>query len=90
MEDSSLSAYELTTDRLLAMLPEDVAIYGAHCCRTDTPPAAPKLSVKELRDLNTAVEKILEGKAEGRGTILRRFPVDAQMTIVTLYPFGNW
>jgi glyoxylase-like metal-dependent hydrolase (beta-lactamase superfamily II) len=90
MADSSLSAYEATANRLLAMLPEDTAIYGAHCCRTDSPPAAPKLGVQELRDLRAAVVKILDGKGEGHGTILRRFPVDAQMTLVTLYPFGNW
>ena len=90
MEDSSLSAYEATTERLLAMLPEDTAVYGAHCCRSDAPPAAPKLGVQELRDLRTAVVEILGGHAQGHGAILRRFPVDSQMTLVTLYPFGNW
>jgi hypothetical protein len=26
----------------------------------------------------------------GRGVIIRRFPVNDRMTLLTLYPFANW
>jgi hydroxyacylglutathione hydrolase len=87
--DSSLSAYVATADRLLAILPADTVIYGAHCCRNDAPPEAPWLSMNDLRDVRRAVQNIRTGKATGRGFIFRRFPVNSLMTIVTLYPFGN-
>ena len=36
-----------------------------------------------------AAADILVGKAKGRGFLLRRFPVNARMTLLTFYPFGN-
>jgi hydroxyacylglutathione hydrolase len=89
LPDSSLSAYEASADRLLATLPADTVIYGAHCCRNDTPPEAPWLGMNDLRDVRRTLENIRTGKATGRGLIIRRFPVNSRMTIVTLYPFGN-
>jgi hydroxyacylglutathione hydrolase len=89
MPDSSLSAYKATADRLLAIISADTTIYGAHCCRNDAPPEAPWLDMSDLRDMRQAIENIQTGKARGRGFILRRLPVNARMTIVTLYPFGN-
>ena len=89
LPDSSLSAYLATVDRLLEILPADTVIYGAHCCRNDAAPAAPWLSMNDVRDVRRAVQNILTGNAVGRGFIIRRFPVNALMTIVTLYPFGN-
>ena len=86
---SSLSAYLATADRLLATLPGDTVIYGAHCCRNDAPPGAPWLDMDDLRDVRRAVENIRTGTATGRGFIIRRFPVNPRMTIVTLYPFAN-
>jgi glyoxylase-like metal-dependent hydrolase (beta-lactamase superfamily II) len=89
LPDSSLSAYATTADRLLAIIPADTIIYGAHCCRNDAPPEAPWLDMNDLRDVRRAVENIRSGKGQGGGIILRRLPVNARMTIVTLYPFGN-
>jgi hydroxyacylglutathione hydrolase len=89
MPDSSLSAYVATADRLLATLPADTVIYGAHCCRNDAPPQAPWLGMNDLRDVRRAVQNIRTGNATGRGIIIRRYPVNSLMTIVTLYPFGN-
>jgi len=89
MPDSSLSTYVATADRLLGTLPADTLIYGAHCCRNDAPPAAPWLAMQDLRDVRQAVENIRGGNASGRGFIIRRYPVNAQMTLVTLFPFGN-
>jgi len=89
MPDSSLSAYEATADRLLSLLPPDAVLYGAHCCRSDAPPGAPWLSVGDLRAVRRAVDDIRSGKARGQGTLLRRYPVNHQMTLITFYPFGN-
>lgn len=89
LPDSSLSTYVATVDRLVATLPGNTVIYGAHCCRNDALPAAPWLDMNDLRDVRKAVENIRTGNAAGRGFIIRRFPVNERMTIVTFYPFGN-
>lgn len=89
MPDFSLSAYAATTKRLLADLPADTVIYGAHCCRNDVPAQAPYLAMSDLRDVGTAVAAIEFGKAKGTGFILRRFPVNSRITLITLYPFGD-
>jgi hydroxyacylglutathione hydrolase len=89
MPDSSLSTYEATSDLLLATLPADTIIYGAHCCRNDGPPEAPWLGMNDLGDVRRAVHNIRTGQAKGQGLIIRRFPVNTRMTIVTFYPWGN-
>ncbi len=89
MPDSSLAAYAFTADRLSATLPAATVIYGAHCCRNDFPAQAPWLSMSDLRDLSTAVKAVEAGTAKGRGVILRRYPVNSRMTLITLFPFGN-
>lgn len=87
--DSSLSDYLATIERLQSTLPADTVLYGAHCCRNDVVGQAPYLSMADLADVRTAIEKIRSGRAEGRGFIIRRFPVNSRMTLLTLYPFGN-
>lgn len=87
--DSSLSTYVTTIDRLLATLPPDTQLYGAHCCRNDAPPQAPWLSTSDLEDTRAAIKRIQAGDLEGRGFIIRRFPVNSRMTMLTLYPFAN-
>ncbi|THD57953.1 MBL fold metallo-hydrolase [Phenylobacterium sp.] len=89
MPDSSLSAYVSTADRLLATIPADTTIYGAHCCRNDAPAQAPWMKMNDLRDVRQAAADIQSGKGRGRGLIIRRFPVNSRMTLLTLYPFGN-
>jgi hydroxyacylglutathione hydrolase len=89
MPDSSLSTYEATSDLLLATLPADTIVYGAHCCRNDAPPEAPWLGMNDLGDVRRAVHNIRTGQAKGQGLIIRRFPVNTRMTIVTFYPWGN-
>jgi glyoxylase-like metal-dependent hydrolase (beta-lactamase superfamily II) len=87
--DSSLSTYVATIDRLLALLPPDTRLYGAHCCRNDAPPQAPWLSTRDLEDTKAAIKRIQAGELEGRGFIIRRFPVNDRMTMLTLYPIAN-
>jgi glyoxylase-like metal-dependent hydrolase (beta-lactamase superfamily II) len=89
MPESSLSTYVKTADRLLATLPADTTLYGAHCCRNDMPAQAPWLMLQDLRDVRQASADILAGKAQGKGVLMRRFPVNSRMTLETFYPFGN-
>ncbi len=89
MPDSSLSTYEATADRLLAAIPADTVIYGAHCCRNDAAPGAPWLIMSDLGDVRRTVQSIRSGQAQGKGLIIRRFPVNTRMTLVTFYPWGN-
>ena len=88
--DSSLSAYISTFDWLIATLPADTRVWGAHCCRNDAPPSAPWLDMTDLQDAREAMEKVKEGDSEGRGFIIHRFAVNARMTMLTLYPIANW
>jgi glyoxylase-like metal-dependent hydrolase (beta-lactamase superfamily II) len=87
--DSSLAAYAATVDRLLAILPGGTVIYGAHCCRNDLPSQAPWLGLNDLQDVGRAVRNIEAGHAKGVGFFLRRYPVNARMTLLTFYPLGN-
>lgn len=87
---ASLSSYVATFDRLLIDLPKDVTIYGAHCCRNDVVAQAPWLSLSNILDARAAILSVQKGEAAGRGLLIRRYPVNAQMTLLTLYPFGNW
>jgi glyoxylase-like metal-dependent hydrolase (beta-lactamase superfamily II) len=87
--DSSLSTYVTTIDRLLALLPRDTRLYGAHCCRNDAPPRAPWLSTSDLEDTRMAIRRIQAGDLGGRGFIIRRFPINNRMTMLTLYPLAN-
>ena len=90
MPDSSLSAYVASADRILAALPKDARLFGAHCCRNDGPPQAPWLSLGDLADARDAIRRIEAGTAkDGTGTVIRRYPVNARMTLLTLYPFAN-
>jgi hydroxyacylglutathione hydrolase len=87
--DSSLSTYVKTVDQLLDRLPPDTRLYGAHCCRNDAPPQAPWLSTNDLQDTKNAILRIQASEAKGRGVVIRRFPVNSRMTMLTLYPLAN-
>lgn len=90
MPDSSLSAYVQSADRMLEALPRDARLMGAHCCRNDGPPQAPWLTLADLAEARDAIRRIEAGNASGStGTVIRRFPVNPRMTLLTLYPFAN-
>lgn len=90
MPDSSLDAYVATADRLLKIMPAGTRLYGAHCCRNDAVAQAPWLSLDDLRDARTAIKAVQSGQAkDARGFLIRRYPVNSRMTLMTLYPFGN-
>lgn len=89
MVDSSLADYEATSARLLGQLPADTRIYAAHCCRNDTVAGAPWLGMNDLADVHRAVEAIRTGHAAASGLLLKRFPVNARMDLLTFYPLDN-
>ena len=89
LPDSSLRDYEATTERLLARMPTDTVVYGAHCCRNDVPTSAPWLHLSDIADLHRVLVEVRSGHAASTGLLLRRYPVNAQMTLLTFYPFGN-
>jgi hydroxyacylglutathione hydrolase len=86
---SSRSAYQNTAERLLATLPADTTIWSAHCCRAGEAPSAPRLTMNDLRDLSTALEKIKSGELHSKGFFPRIFPVNSQMTLATGFPWNN-
>ncbi len=86
---SSLSTYHATAQRLLADLPADTILWGAHCCRAGEGVAAPWLAMSDLRDMDRAVEAVRAGTATSTGFYPRRFPVSRQMTLATGFAWNN-
>ena len=86
---ASRTQYRATTQRLLAMLPADTIIWTAHCCRAGEKPAAPWLTIQDLRDLDTALASVKAGTSTSTEFFPRRFPVNGQMTLLTGFPWNN-
>jgi hydroxyacylglutathione hydrolase len=86
---ASRSAYQETTRRLLGRLPADTTIWSAHCCRAGEAPSAPWLTVNDLRDLSTGLERIRSGESKSKGFFPRTFPINGQMTLATGFPWNN-
>ncbi len=86
---ASRSAYRVTTQRLLSILPADTRLWTAHCCRANENPSAPWLSVQDLKDLDRALDDVAAGRVQSTGFFPRRFPVNGQMTIATGFDWNN-
>ena len=86
---ASLSAYQQTARRLLAMLPADTILWTAHCCRAGEGVSAPWLTMPDLRDLDAALTRVRAGAAPSTGFYPRRFPVNRQMTLATGFAWNN-
>ncbi len=78
---ANLSQYRMTARRLLAQLPADTVLWGAHCCRKGEDFGAPWLAIKDLGALEKALGAIEGGNAKGAGWWPRRYPVNDQMTL---------
>jgi len=87
---ASLSAYQATAKMLLRMLPADTVLWTAHCCRKNEGVSAPWLSMRDLRDLDTALTAVRAGQAKGAGFYPRVFPVNNEMTLAAGFPWNNW
>lgn len=86
---ASLSAYQATARRLLRELPADTILWTAHCCRNNEGVSAPWLSMRDLRDLDTALTAIRDGHATSEGFYPRVFPVNEEMTLAAGFPWNN-
>jgi hydroxyacylglutathione hydrolase len=87
---ASLSAYQATAKMLLRMLPADTVLWTAHCCRKNEGVSAPWLSMRDLRDLDTALTAVRAGQAKGAGFYPRVFRVNDEMTLAVGFPWNNW
>ena len=85
-----LSAYQATAKMLLRMLPADTVLWTAHCCRKNEGVSAPWLSMRDLRDLDTALTAVRAGQAKGAGFYPRVFRVNDEMTLAVGFPWNNW
>jgi hydroxyacylglutathione hydrolase len=86
---ASLSAYQRTTQSLLALLPRQTVLWTAHCCRRDDEYSAPWLSIADLEDLDRALTNLRQGKLSGEGLFPRRYPVNEQMVIDVGFPWNT-
>ncbi|HEY2662009.1 MAG TPA: MBL fold metallo-hydrolase [Caulobacteraceae bacterium] len=86
---ASLSAYQQTSQRLLASLPADTVLWTAHCCRNREGVSAPWLSMADLKALDAALTRVRAGQASSTGFYPRRFVVNDQMTLATGFGWNN-
>jgi hydroxyacylglutathione hydrolase len=86
---ASLSAYQATAKGLLRDLPGDTILWTAHCCRRNEGVAAPWLSMKDLRDLDSVLTTVRAGEGRAKGFYPRVFPVNEEMTLATGFPWNN-
>lgn len=86
---ASLSAYQATAKMLLRILPADTVLWTAHCCRKNEGVSAPWLSMRDLRDLDTALTAVRAGQAKGAGFYPRVFRVNDEMTLAVGFPWNN-
>jgi hydroxyacylglutathione hydrolase len=86
---ASLSAYQATAQMLLRMLPRNTVLWTAHCCRKNEGVSAPWLSMKDLRDLDSALTAVRSGRSNAVGFYPRIYPVNDQMTLAAGFPWNN-
>lgn len=87
---ASLSAYDRTARSLLAAMPQDTRLYGAHCCRSEGGGAqAPWLTMSDLRDLQAALAQVASGRSAAKGFYPRTYPVNREMTLAAGFPWTN-
>jgi glyoxylase-like metal-dependent hydrolase (beta-lactamase superfamily II) len=86
---ASLSAYQATARMLLGLLPTDTVLWTAHCCRKNEGVSAPWLSMKDLRDLDSALTAVRAGRSKAAGFYPRIFAVNDEMTLAVGFPWNN-
>ena len=86
---ASLSAYQSTAQMLLGLLPADTVLWTAHCCRKNDGVSAPWLSMRDLRDLDSALTAVRAGRSKAMGFYPRKYPVNDEMTLAAGFPWNN-
>ncbi len=88
LPNSSMGDYAQGTDNALATVTKETSIYGAHRMR---PPGTPVLTIRDLEDLETALENIRNGSLEPEGLYPASYPVNKDTDFLAEpWPFQNW
>jgi glyoxylase-like metal-dependent hydrolase (beta-lactamase superfamily II) len=85
---ASLSAYEATANRLLALLPRHVRLYAAHMQEAPAIPSAPVMVYDDLLALRTTLSSSRQGGVVTEGAYPRIYPVAGPMTLATGLPWN--
>lgn len=80
LPNSSLAAYLDAAGAVLEIAPEDLRVFGAHRV---TPPGAPRLAIRDLRDLRSALEGVRDGTLDGTGAYPVVYPVNERLELWT-------
>lgn len=86
---ASLSAYRRTAEMLLKRMPADTILWTAHCCRSGEGISAPWLTMKDLADLDHALDALRAGRLSPKGFYPRVYPVNGEMTLATGFVWNN-
>ncbi len=78
LPNSSLPAYRDAAAMLLAAVPGEADIYGAH---RSSPPGAPRQKLQDVSDLHRSLQRIEAGEQSGEGVYPVIYPVNDQMTL---------
>jgi glyoxylase-like metal-dependent hydrolase (beta-lactamase superfamily II) len=79
LPNSNMGDYLATATPLIAELPEDVIIYGAHRAGS---PGTPVLAYQDLLDLKEALVELRSGNLKGEGTWPQAFHVNDNLTLL--------
>ena len=80
LPNSSLGDYQLAADRVLATVPDDARLFGAH---REGPPGAPRLAMDDVRDLASTLRALSEGEIEGTDVYPVRYRVNDRLDLLT-------
>jgi len=84
LPNSGMGDYQQGVEIVLENVPATARIFGAHRME---PPGAPLQSIKDVRDLQVALEAIADGELEGAGLYPVIYPVNDRMEI---YAEPSW
>lgn len=79
LPNSSMGDYLRGARTLLADVPENATIFGAHRRR---PPGAPSLKFDDLQDLERGLNAIRDGEIEGQGTYPQTFSINERISML--------
>ena len=79
LPNSSMGDYLWSAERLLTLLPQHVAIYGAHRLK---PPGAPRLSRDDVQALGDGLLGMRDGSIEGQGSYPQTFSLNERLQML--------
>lgn len=79
LPNSSLGDYQRAADRVLATVPDDARLFGAH---REGPPGAPRMAMDDVRDLASTLRALSEGEIEGTDVYPVRYRVNDRLDLL--------